>query len=343
MGFLTLSIAAVAQRAVAGADNLISVREALADVTSLTFGSIPTAYDHLELIWNARSSIGGLNDRLSVFLNGDSTTGNYVRQSAEHAGNSLVETGTAGAEIIPVPGSLAPAGSYASGRAQIPFYRDSHLKLIDGVSSEFRANDDLRLSTDGLVWETNPAITSISIDGSIASGSKFWLYGVDSTRIQLQEPTSGTSVTFSSIPQTYRHLELWTKVRTSFNVANPVLSIALNGDTTVTNYHSQYARFRASLTFEEEGSDNNISFGVGVLGPANSFAKGRMAIEDYTDSNLKIVRNKSLALRSGNTLPNVKSSVVYETSTNAVTSLTLTSVDGGDFVTGTAFDLRGVM
>lgn len=342
MGFLTLPIAAVAQQAVAGSENLIAVREALADVTSLTFGSIPTTYDHLELIWDARSSAGGSFDRLSIFLNGDTTATNYYRQTAEHAGGSLTETGASGADIIPVPASSAPAGSFARGRAQIPFYRDSHLKLIDGVSAEFRASDNLRISTDGLAWETNSVIASISVDGSIAAGSKFWLYGVDSTRIQLQEPTSGTGITFSSIPQTYRHLELWTKTRTSFSVANPVLSIALNGDTTVTNYHSQYARFRASLAFIAEGSDNNISFGVGVFGPTNSFAKGRIVIEDYTDSDLKIVRNKSLALRANNTLPNVKSSVVYEASANAVTSLTLTSVDGGDFASGTAFDLRGI-
>ena len=59
------------------------------------------------------------------------------------------------------------------------------------------------------------------------------------TLIEEKSPTSGSSVTFSSIPSIFRHLDLWAIVQGEKDPAGEgwTVGMRINGNTTAANYH----------------------------------------------------------------------------------------------------------
>ena len=59
------------------------------------------------------------------------------------------------------------------------------------------------------------------------------------TLIEEKSPTGGSSVTFSSIPSTFRHLELWAIAQAEKDPAGEgwTVGMRINGNTTAANYH----------------------------------------------------------------------------------------------------------
>lgn len=202
------------------------------------------------------------------------------------------------------------------------------------------------------------AIRSLSTS-SISTGakrSKFWDQSTQTSAhvlIATATVTSGgtSSIAFSSIPQTYDHLQLYWNARSSSGNTGDFVYVRFNGDSTA-NYNFNYLEASGGTSTLNPGistkSANTNAWLTKIAGgtaTANVFAVGYGIIGDYSKTN----RNKSLhcygglddhglGTPTGNT--RLENSVWF--STSAITSITLTTDSGSSFAANTDFTLYGI-
>lgn len=158
--------------------------------------------------------------------------------------------------------------------------------------------------------------------------------------IQKQTLASGaSSVTFSSIPQTYTNLKLLTSTVTSVGSGVAPIDLTFNGDSGVHYFYNIITN----------------AFGTSVTGNSNNATETTFAIMgDAGDTNASASANEITVMNySGSTFGKAMTGVcssttqgVYRTAglwvqTAAVTSVTL-SLGTGTFSTGSVFSLYGM-
>jgi hypothetical protein len=154
---------------------------------------------------------------------------------------------------------------------------------------------------------------------------------------------SGTSVTFSSIPQTYKHLQVRLISRTTRNDASvDGIYLRINGDTN-TNYSSHYLQGNGSAV-----STNQSTNGTAIVGAysgadaqtgANIFNASVWDILDYANTN-KYKTTRSLFGYDANGSGAITFASGNWRNTAAVTSLTFFAE--GTFVANSHFALYGI-
>lgn len=162
--------------------------------------------------------------------------------------------------------------------------------------------------------------------------------------IQRTTPSSGaTSVTFSSIPQTYKHLQIRSICKTS--TGGPALVIQFNSDTG-SNYKSHYLEGNGATAYA--GVPGTITYGYcGYSTPAtanaNMFGATIIDIHDYANTT-KYKTTRSLSgYDTNNTVDgymDMFSNLWLNTS--AISTITLT-LQGSGFTTGSTFALYGMV
>jgi len=160
--------------------------------------------------------------------------------------------------------------------------------------------------------------------------------------------TSGSqsSVTFSSIPGTYRDLLVVVTGRSTVSALNADVAIRFNGDTGSNYDHILQAQNNTGVA---GGAAVTQTFGrmgwlVGATGPANLRSSGKITIYDYASTTFyKQWSSEEQYLRQGTTAGSVfaGSYVGDWRSTAAITSITVFP-DSGNFVDGTVATLYGV-
>jgi len=151
--------------------------------------------------------------------------------------------------------------------------------------------------------------------------------------------TATSTVTFSSIPQTYKHLQIRVATRNTAAAGDSFCLITLNGVATRT--HFLYGSGSGTGT----GANPNSIFGPVGWGTNNSwnsanFSANVVDILDYTDTNkFKTVRN--LYGTDGNGVGIVGMTSGYAATTGAINSVVLTS-SGTNFAVNSTFCLYGV-
>lgn len=150
-----------------------------------------------------------------------------------------------------------------------------------------------------------------------------------------------SSVTFSSIPSTYRHLQIRYISRSSGSTANRV-NVNLNGDTTSTFYwHSLYGSGASAAAYAFQSAYIQVAPQPVSTDTASAYAAGVIDILDYKDTN----KYKTLRTLSGDDLNG--SGLLFFNSgawgnTNAITSIAITPNAVENFASGTTFALYGV-
>jgi hypothetical protein len=157
--------------------------------------------------------------------------------------------------------------------------------------------------------------------------------------------TAVSSITFSSIPGTFKHLQIRANVRTdrSANQFDATL-IRLNSDTG-SNY-VYHRLFGASGTVTSDASTSQTSGYAGATmgggGIANAFSSFVVDVLDYENTN----KNTTFRSLSGRENNDADGSVVLASSlwlnTSAITSITLRPSAGPNFVQYSSFALYGV-
>jgi hypothetical protein len=151
------------------------------------------------------------------------------------------------------------------------------------------------------------------------------------------------SVTFSSIPQTFKHLQLRYVTRSTNVAGASSISPRANGDS-ASNYstHGLNGNGSAASSFNI-ASWSSLGY-IQINGSdvsSSIFAHGIFDLLDYTNTNkFKTARTLS-GYHNGGSDRNTRLASGHWRNTNAVTSLTLSDA-GGNFAAGSRFSLYGI-
>lgn len=152
---------------------------------------------------------------------------------------------------------------------------------------------------------------------------------------------SGTSITFSSIPQTYKHLQIRAIQRSARAAGNDYGNIYLNGDTTGGNYTQHRLRGDGSSA-SAAAATSDYSYGDYPAGSTTSSVFGGFIFDllDYTSTN-KYKTQRILFGYDANGSGQVNFVSKLWLSTSAVTSITLDN-RGANWNTDSTFALYGL-
>lgn len=155
--------------------------------TIFNFANIPSTFKHLEIQGNVLTNIA-IGAIMNIYLNGDTTFGNYHRQVFGATSGAPIATAAISGALIPV----ASMGSNASNVQQstqvnvrIPNYLNTAFyKTViqkESVPENFGGGQDLSIETN--IWLNTDAINLISLAPTSAStfvaGTVFTLFGMD--------------------------------------------------------------------------------------------------------------------------------------------------------------------
>lgn len=148
--------------------------------------------------------------------------------------------------------------------------------------------------------------------------------------------------TFSSIPQTYKHLEIRASSRHATTVGTYGFLLQFNGLTTPNNYHIH-------TLFNSSASASNNSPSMQMLNastnpniPANHFSNAVVTIPDYS-----LTTKRKTGFYLGGFAGNGDTRVVAESflanfNNDAITSIRVFTSAGDAFVSGARFTLYGI-
>jgi hypothetical protein len=151
-----------------------------------------------------------------------------------------------------------------------------------------------------------------------------------------------TTVTFSSIPNTFSHLQLRYMVRTNRASTEDIVQIRFNSDTGA-NYSRHYMYGDGTLGSGGVANETRILTDgcTAASATAGQFGVGIVDLLDYKDTN----KFKTLRALTGNDR-NGGGSVILNSgnwrSNSAISTITITSYYGADFVQYSSFALYGV-
>jgi hypothetical protein len=148
--------------------------------SSIAFNSIPSTYKHLQIRYNARSTVANVNDGYtSIRFNGDSTNGNYYFYHIMQGDGASTTAGSGGTNAIiytgVTAGNSASANVFGSGVIDILDYTSTSKYKIPRALSGMDNNGAGKVSLSTGVWFNTAAVTSITI-GANAFGNDFMQY-----------------------------------------------------------------------------------------------------------------------------------------------------------------------
>lgn len=149
---------------------------------------------------------------------------------------------------------------------------------------------------------------------------------------------SDGSITFASIPQTYRSLVLVCNFQNSGSSSATRLQV--NGDTGA-NYNGVWMVGNGSSTSSgsESGQTSARIFGASI-GPANTFSNaGILHFEDYSTTD----KHKTVLTRYGSASTDVQATASRWANTAAITSITVFDILGQTYQSGSTFSLYGII
>jgi hypothetical protein len=151
-----------------------------------------------------------------------------------------------------------------------------------------------------------------------------------------------SSVTFSSIPQTYTHLQLRMLLRSTGGSALTFGKIYFNSDTTNANYAAHRLSGNGSSAISGATTTDG-SFGdfAGPSALSNVFGVSIVDIFDYTNTN-KYTTSRYFNGVETNTYGDVRISSQLWENTAAITSLSISQWDNDPFVQYSHFALYGI-
>lgn len=152
-------------------------------------------------------------------------------------------------------------------------------------------------------------------------------------------------VTFSSIPSTYKHLQIRTLVRGTTAGSDAWYNVNFNSDTTTSNYNVHYllGNGTSASSAYVSGDDGNV-FGRAMgsaSGASNNFAPNIHDILDYTNTNkYKVSRSSSGQDNNGSRNLIMLSSSLWR-NTAAISTIKLIATSG-NFAQYSQFALYGI-
>lgn len=166
--------------------------------------------------------------------------------------------------------------------------------------------------------------------------------------------TTGTSISFTNIPQTYTDLYLISSARTTYTGGGSV-SMTLSFNSVGTGYASRYIQYYGA-TSVVSGNDSTTTFGgiTGGLirafmpsagGTSNIFSNTSLYIPNYKSSDNKTYHIEATSednAASGTSVNGIVSTAGLWSNTSAITSISL-GLEVGSLVSPSTFYLYGII
>jgi len=158
--------------------------------------------------------------------------------------------------------------------------------------------------------------------------------------------SSASTITLSSIPQTYTDLVVLCSLRSTYpGVYTNWVTMRVNNDGTQL-YSMTYVASSAGTTSSSRFASASVSRGYPFyidsdLNTANTFGNGEIYIPNYTSSTAKQISSTGVAEVNDTTHEWLMGSANLYTGTSAITSLVFFS-NGGSFDAGSRIDLYGI-
>lgn len=159
--------------------------------------------------------------------------------------------------------------------------------------------------------------------------------------------STATSIAFSSIPGTFRHLHVVGFVRTDRAVAGENMYLSVNSDTTDANYDCEFMTAAATTVAAAEvlaaAGSRFVATANGASATANHFTAFELIIPDYAGAQRKFYETRywRASARTTGTLTIGRTMNTWA-STSAITALSFTPVTGPNFISGCRVTLYGV-
>jgi hypothetical protein len=147
-----------------------------------------------------------------------------------------------------------------------------------------------------------------------------------------------SSVTFSSIPQTFTDLKIVASARSVYSDAFDVLRVYFNGSDTNGNFIEIYGY--NSATGYGSASQQRLGYISGNTATSNTFGSSELYIPNYTSSNFKSSSADS-ASENNSALAVTSITTNLWSSTSAITSITLFA-GAGNLMQHSSFYLYGI-
>lgn len=164
-------------------ESIATVTVGSGGASSISFTSIPSTYQHLQIRAMARGTQADVSDQIGIQFNSD-TGSNYAIHQLGGNGSSVFSTGAGSqTKIVPayITGGSTSANIFGVGVIDILDYANTNkYKTARGLSGYDRNGAGLTLLRSGLWLNTN-AVTSIVClpdSGSFVEYSSFALYGI---------------------------------------------------------------------------------------------------------------------------------------------------------------------
>jgi hypothetical protein len=153
-----------------------------------------------------------------------------------------------------------------------------------------------------------------------------------------------SSISFSSIPSTFKHLQVRCVSKATAAGNGYSMIVAANSDTTVANYRSHYIEGNGSSvaagTYQSEGGAYFVGGSTGAGTSSEWFGATVFDVVDYQSTN-KNKTFKALTAHDRNGAGNIHFSSAVWLNTNAITSLTI-SLAGSNLAQNSKFALYGI-
>ena len=152
--------------------------------SSVTFSSIPSTYQHLQIRFIARGTLADSNADVYCYLNSDTNQANYARQFLRGNGTAASVGGSA-ASAIPIAGyisgSLSTASVYGAGVIDVLDYGNTNKYKTVRSLAGYDQNGQGSIYLFSNLYMQTTAISSINFvvqSGNFAQYSSFALYGI---------------------------------------------------------------------------------------------------------------------------------------------------------------------
>jgi hypothetical protein len=144
--------------------------------SSISFTSIPGTFRHLRLVAQLRTTQSATPAAVEININGDTTSGNYHRDTKGSTSSSVSDF-----YHFLASGSPAPAGAFASNVVDFPHYTGPIWKSYAVLAAAPTATNAVNNRTVACVWKNTAAITDlalVALSGNFVEHSMVSLYGV---------------------------------------------------------------------------------------------------------------------------------------------------------------------
>lgn len=160
------------------------------------------------------------------------------------------------------------------------------------------------------------------------------------TLIQTQTlGANAASVTFSSIPQTYKSLKLVCSARAGSATIARDIFISFNGATTGKSDRVLYGNGGSASSYSD--ADSYAGSAPDASATANVFGNVEVTIPNYAGSAAKVASVDSVTENNAATAVQQLGAIAW-TGTAAITSIALTPTAGNSFLTNSTFTLYGL-